>query len=103
MDSVFAFTNIANLTGGSGVDTFLLNGGSISGIADGGAGSDSLAADNIPNIWNITATDAGDVTGVGAFINVENINGRNDTDDFTVADGAGLSGTLDGGGGADTV
>ena len=103
VDNVFAFTNIANLIGGTGVDTFTLNGGTISGTADGGAGSDSLAADNVANVWNITATDAGDVTGVAAFVNMENLNGRNDTDDFTILDGAGLSGTLNGGGGTDSV
>jgi len=103
VDSVFAFSNIENLTGGTGTDAFILNTGSISGVIDGGAGNDSLAPDNIANIWDITANDAGTVTGVGSFSNIENLNGRNDTDDFSVADGAGITGTIDGGAGTDTI
>ena len=103
VDSVFAFSNIENLTGGTGTDAFILNTGSISGIIDGGAGNDSLAPDDVANIWNITATDAGTVTGVGSFNNIENLNGRNNTDDFSVADGAGITGTIDGGSGTDTI
>jgi len=103
VDSVFAFSSIENLTGGTGTDTFILNTGSISGIIDGGAGNDSLAPDNVANIWDITANDAGTVTGVGSFSSIENLNGRNDTDDFSVADGAGITGTVDGGGGTDTI
>ena len=103
VDGVFAFSNIENLTGGSGADTFILNTGSISGAIDGGAGGDSLAADNVANVWNITANDAGTVTGVGSFINIENLNGRNNTDDFSIGDGFSISGKIDGGGGQDTV
>ena len=103
VDSVFAFSSIENLVGGTGTDAFILNTGSISGTIDGGAGNDSLAPDNVANTWNITATDAGTVTGVGSFSNIENLNGRNDTDDFSVVDGAGITGTIDGGGGTDTI
>jgi filamentous hemagglutinin family protein len=103
VDGVFAFSNIENLTGGGGTDSFLLIAGSISGTIDGGAGSDSLAADDVANIWNITGNDAGNVTGVGAFISMENLNGRNNTDDFSIADGFSISGTIDGGDDNDTV
>lgn len=100
---VFSFLNISNLTGGSFVDTFVLNSGSISGTIDGGGGNDSLGADNVANSWTITANNAGTVTGVGGFQNIESLNGRNDTDDFSVVDGFGVSGTIDGGGGTDTI
>lgn len=103
VDSVFGFSSIENLTGGSGTDTFTLNSGSVSGIVNGGAGNDSLAPDNIANTWSITANDAGTVTGVGSFSSIENLNGRNDTDDFSVVDGAAITGTIDGGGGTDTI
>jgi len=103
VDNVFAFNSIENLVGGSGTDAFILNTGFISGTIDGGAGNDSLAPDNVANTWNITATDAGTVTGVGSFSNIENLNGRNDIDDFSVVDGAGITGTIDGGGGTDTI
>ena len=100
---VALFANIANLTGGSFADTFVLNAGSVSGTIDGGGGNDILSADNVANMWNITANNAGDVTGVGAFQNIENLNGRNDTDDFSVDDGFSISGTIDGGSGVDTI
>lgn len=101
--NVATFANIDNLTGGSLVDTFVINTGSISGTIDGGGGVDSLAADNVANVWNITANNAGDVTGVGAFQNIETLVGRNFIDNFLVADGMSVSGTIDGGGGLDTL
>ena len=59
------FTNIANLTGGTGTDSFTLNGGSLSGAIDGGlTGVNTLIADNVANTWTITAADAGSVTGI---------------------------------------
>ncbi len=103
VDGVPTFSNIENLFGGSGTDSFILNSGSISGAIDGGAGSDSLAPDDVPNTWTISANDAGTVTGVGSFANIENLNGRNDTDDFSIADGVSVSGTIDGGGGTDSL
>lgn len=103
VDGVFGFSNIENLIGGNGADGFILTAGSISGTIDGGAGGDSLAADNVANVWDITANDAGTVTGVGSFINIENLNGRNNTDDFSIGDGFSISGTIDGGNGQDTI
>lgn len=101
--SVFAFQNIENLSGGNGADTFLINSGSVTGTIDGGGGTDSLAPDNVANTWNISANDAGTVTGVGDFTSIENLNGRNNTDDFSIADGVSISGTIDGGGGNDSI
>lgn len=103
VDSVFSFSNIENLTGGTGTDAFVLNSGSISGIINGGSGNDSLAPDNVANTWNITADNAGTVTGVGSFSSIENLNGRNDTDDFSITDGMSISGSIDGGAGTDTI
>ncbi|MDT8383231.1 MAG: filamentous hemagglutinin N-terminal domain-containing protein [Gammaproteobacteria bacterium] len=101
--SVFAFTNIANLIGGGLVDSFLINAGSISGTIDGGAGSDALSAANVANVWTITNNDAGTVTNVNAFQSIENLIGRTSTDDFTLAVGVTMSGTIDGGGGDDSI
>ena len=43
------FTNIANLIGGTGTDSFTINGGSLSGAIDGGlTGVNTLTADNPP-------------------------------------------------------
>ena len=103
VDNVFAFTGIENITGGSGNDTFILNNGTISGTIDGGAGTDSLAPDNVANTWTISGANAGSVTGVGAFSGIEDLNGRNFADTFTFAVGSSISGTVDGGGGSDSV
>lgn len=103
VDSVFGFQNIENLNGGNGTDNFILSSGSVSGTIDGGLGSDSLAADDILNTWDITANDEGAVTGVNLFTSIENITGRNDTDNFNISDGVSITGTIDGGAGTDTV
>src|SRR5205823_4298127 len=47
------FTNFQNLTGGSGVDRFVLNAGSVDGTIDGGAGVDSLQALAPGNDWKL--------------------------------------------------
>ena len=103
VDSVFAFVDIDNLIGGSGADIFLLNGGSVSGQIDGGAGNDALSANNTANTWNISAADAGDVGGVNGFVGIENLNGNLDVDDFLFTSSGSISGTVDGGGGIDSV
>ena len=103
VDSVFAFTNIDNLIGGNGADIFLLNGGSVSGLVDGGAGNDAISANNAPNTWNISAADAGDVNDINAFTGIENLNGNGDVDDFIFTSSGSISGTVDGGAGNDSV
>ncbi len=103
VDGVFTFTGIDNLIGGNGADIFLLNGGSVSGQIDGGAGNDALSANNTANTWNINALDAGDVGGVNGFVGIENLNGNLAADDFLFTSSASISGTVDGGGGSDLV
>lgn len=95
--SLANFTNIQNLTGGSGNDTFTLNGGTLTGTIDGGGGSNTLIADNVVNTWNINGTNAGSVTGVGSFTNINNLNGRDANDTFIFANNGRISGSVDGG------
>lgn len=98
------FFNFANLTGGTGVDTFTLSGGSISGTIAGGTGNDKLIGNTGANTWNITgANDAGNVTSVNAFTGIENLTGNSGVDAFIFADGISLSGAIDGAGGSDSV
>ena len=103
----FQFSNIENLTGGTGDDDFVLAGGSLTGSIDGGGGSNSLQGNNTVNIWTITGVNQGTETDVGGtFRNVGNLVGGNHADTFIFNDGASLSGTLDGGGvssGNDTI
>ncbi len=75
---VNSFTNIQNLTGGLGNNTFWLNGGSLTGTIDGGAGERSEilgpAGDTQVN-WDITGTNSGSIATsstipVPAFVNI---------------------------------
>ncbi|HVC29488.1 MAG TPA: hypothetical protein VNF48_08095 [Gammaproteobacteria bacterium] len=106
----FQFSSIENLTGGSGTNQFVLNGGNLSGNINGGSGSavgNSLQGNNISNIWNVYGANQGTVTGIaGGFTNIGNLVGGNGADTFMFANGASLAGTLDGGGtisGNDTI
>lgn len=103
VDGIFSFSGIENLIGGSSADSFALNGGSISGSIDGGGGNDSLAGDNVVNIWNITGPDSGDLTGVGSFTSIENLVGRTAVDSFVFDASGSISGSINGGSGVDEV
>ncbi|MGH8397596.1 MAG: beta strand repeat-containing protein, partial [Gammaproteobacteria bacterium] len=103
----FQFTSIENLTGGASTNQFVLNGGTLSGNINSGSGSaagNSLQANNGSNTWHITAVNQGTVTGIGGnFGNIGNLTGGTGADDFVFANGATLSGTLNGGGGNDIL
>jgi filamentous hemagglutinin family protein len=75
------FTNVESLVGNADTDSFTLNGGTLDGSIDGGAGIDTLNADNVANTFMVTGTNNGMVTGVaGGFTNIENISGGTNTD-----------------------
>ena len=100
------FTNIGNLTGGTGTDSFTLSGGSLSGSINGGTGTNTLIADNVANTWSISGADTGTVTGVtGTFSNIANLTGGSNNDAFTVGASGSVSGMIDGGAqvGSDTL
>jgi hypothetical protein len=114
-----------NINGGGGTDTLnyslyaLVNpisvnlqtskatniGGTIANIVNlvGGAGSDTLVGANTTNIWNITATNAGNINGTFAFSAIENLTGGTANDTFNFSNGVGVSGNINGGGGSDTL
>jgi len=136
------FDGFENLTGGVEADAFVFaDGAGVNGVIDGGAGSDTLdysayttaveinlgastatgtggvadienaiggtASDTLigpdaATTWNITALDAGDVAGI-TFSSFENLSGGLDEDSFIIADAAGITGTIDGGDGSDTL
>jgi filamentous hemagglutinin family protein len=94
--------NIESLTGGTLNDSFTLAGGTLDGAIDGGAGIDTLIADNVVNTFVVTALNGGTVTGViGGFSNIENLTGGNTNDSFSLSGGT-LDGAIDGGVGTDT-
>jgi uncharacterized repeat protein (TIGR01451 family) len=77
---------------------------------EGGGGEDTLMGPDIPVTWGLTAFNSGvlagpDLGGIADFTfdSVENFVGGIGADTFVFRDGAGLSGGIDGGGGADTL
>jgi hypothetical protein len=133
---VGAFAGIANITTGSGNDTFVFsNGASLSGTANGGGGSNTLdESANTANVtvnlqtsdlnfqnllggsgnntligpnanttWNITAQNAGTLTGGISFSNFQNLLGGSGNDAFVVGDAVGVDGSINGGGGSNTL
>ncbi len=97
------FTGMEQLTGGSAADLFTLNGGTLSGLLDGGAGADHLIADNTVNSWAITGAGSGTLTGTGGFAGMEQLTGGNLADAFVYGAGGSISGLVDGGAGADSI
>jgi Ca2+-binding RTX toxin-like protein len=68
----------------------------------GGTASDAFIWLNTPNAWSITASNAGNV-GASNFTGMENLAGGSSSDSFTFATGAGVSGTINGGAGINSL
>lgn len=71
---------------------------------DGGSGSNSLIGSDGDNTWSITGHNAGTLSSAASaggvtFSAVQNLLGGTDRNAFVFSDGAGISGSLDGGGG----
>ncbi len=103
IDGVTSFTSVENLHGGSADDSFLIQGGTLSGSVTGGSGSDTLVADNLPNNFQITGANSGTLVGATLFSEIENLTGGNQPDCFVFNPGGTISGTLDGADGNDCV
>ena len=69
----------------------------------GAGGSDSLSGPNQANTWAITGSNAGTLDGTTAFTGIQNLIGGSGADTFAFATGGALSGTIDGGGGSNTL
>lgn len=102
-DLAGGFTNIENLTGGSGVDTFTFTtAGSLSGAIAGGGSNDELIGDADGNVFVVNAVDAGVLIGkLSGFTSIENLTGQGADDTFTI--NANLMGNITGAGGVDTI
>src|SRR5207244_2627273 len=102
VDSI-TFSEVENLTGGAASDTFVVApDASLSGVLDGGAGSDTLVGADAENTWTISGSDAGTLNDL-SFSGIENVTGGAGADTFAVTAGASLSGVLAGGAGSDTL
>ena len=68
----------------------------------GGPGADTLVGPDADRVWNVQSSNAGK-TGRTVFASVENLVGGAADDRFRLADGQGVSGFIDGGGGINTL
>ena len=74
----------------------------IESFVGGSSGSDTLTGPNAPSTWHITGANAGLVNGI-AFASFENLAGGTSSDAFDFSNGASVSGSVNGGGGSDTL
>src|SRR5262249_29181634 len=72
------------------IEKFILNGS-----------ASTLVGPDTPNTWIITGLNSGTLNGI-PFSNVANLQGGSDTDTF-LFEGGSLTGTIDGGGGVNTI
>src|SRR5262249_37454717 len=100
-----AFSNVENLTGGTGADGFTFTTGTLSGNIDGGAGGDTLTSDNSGRTFTVNAANGGTLSGDlgGTFSNVENLTGGTGADSFVFTGSGSGAGVVDGAGGSDTL
>jgi hypothetical protein len=73
-------------------------------VGNPSAGGVSLVGSDADSTWNVTGHNAGTLQssqspGTVTFYNVQNLTGGTGADTFVFADGAGIDGTIDGGGG----
>ncbi len=94
-----------SLTGNAAGNTIFLAGPGNDTII-GAGGTNTLVGTNAASTWNITAQNSGTLTfaaGTTTFSGVQNLTGGSAADDFVFADGAGVDGNINGGGGSDTL
>ncbi len=102
VDGNITFSFIENLSGGDGDDSFILNGGTLTGKIDGLDGNDTLTGDNLVNTFEVTSLNSGNATGIASFSNIENLIGNANTDSF-ILNGGTLNGSINGQDGNDTL
>jgi Ca2+-binding RTX toxin-like protein len=92
------------IRGGRGQDAFtVVSLPSASVRIDGGRGANSLAESNGSNVWRITGPDTGSLNGTVTFTAVGGLVGGRGEDVFLFSRGANLSGSVNGGGGGNTL
>ncbi|MBV1961539.1 MAG: filamentous hemagglutinin N-terminal domain-containing protein, partial [Immundisolibacteraceae bacterium] len=99
--SVFSAGDTVDAVGGDGTNVFQISVANVDSVT-GGTGTDTIQGRDQVNIWNITGGGIGDVAGTN-FTGIENLTGGSNSDDFQFATGSSVSGTIDGGGGTDTL
>src|SRR5690606_5132547 len=79
-------------------------GGTFSGIGEftGGSALDTLTGADVVTTWSITSNNGG-TAGTIAFNSFENLTGGSNNDSFVFSNGVGLSGSINGGLGSNTL
>jgi hypothetical protein len=89
--------------GGTGGEAFNLIGGNFGPTLNitGSGANNSLTGPTSAETWHVTGINSGDIQGlVTSFTGIQNLTGGTGADSFVFSDGAGVAGTVDGGGGA---
>lgn len=104
LNTTTTFSGITNLVGGVDADTFTLGVPTFSGSIAGGGGSDTVAAANGTNSWQVTGANTGTLNTTTTFSGITNLSGGSVADTFTLAtDITTFNGSIAGGGGTDTL
>jgi hypothetical protein len=101
----FASMSTVTLNGGSGGNQFNVQ-STLAGATlalNGGSGTNTLVGPNVATTWNLSGSNAGTFSGGVSFSNFQNLTGGTGDDTFAFANGAGVSGTIDGGGGSNLL
>ncbi|MEK7214877.1 MAG: LamG domain-containing protein, partial [Chloroflexota bacterium] len=70
---------------------------------NGGGGRNLLAGPHVPNLWRITGANSGTLNTIITFTSMQSFYGGADDDTFILSAGAGLDGSINGGGGRNTL
>ncbi|HEX5216215.1 MAG TPA: OmpA family protein, partial [Vicinamibacterales bacterium] len=98
-----AFVGIEDLFGGKDGDVFMvMAAGGLSGAIVGGEGADRIRGPERKTVWRFTGQGSGNAGGT-RFTGIEDVQGGADEDTFGFDDAADFAGTVDGGGGTDSL
>ncbi|NGX62907.1 MAG: Heme/hemopexin-binding protein [Candidatus Anoxychlamydiales bacterium] len=104
LNEKIAFVNIENIIGGDKKDIFTVTrDAQILGYIDGSAGENIIYAPDQDNIWNIYASNEGNLNNNTNFKNISNIIGSDLTNTFNFENDGKIDGKIDGGKGKNNV
>jgi filamentous hemagglutinin family protein len=75
----------------------------IESLIGGSSGNNTLVSSNTANTWNLTAPNTGNINGTVGFSSFQNLTGGTSNDTFVFSNGVGVSGTINGGAGTNTL
>ena len=92
----FRFVGFENLRGGTLADTFsFVAGGTVANL-DGGSGIDTILGPNVVTHWDLQSPGQGTI-GTSVFVSIENLTGGTAVDTFNISPSGTLAGALNGG------